>query len=433
MESIFKNRRVDRWTSATLSLLILLAVALGLASSAAPVLAAELTIDSIVIKLRDGAIVDPTGGLTNDEHAVLFAKVQTPFSHVGYTRDGALRLQLLNPLPLDAARAALNRVRMLPQVLYANVIPPAAPARTDATFARKASTVQPPVRRLIVKFRDAATSAAARRNEALARPYVDRLTALANQPLSHERAMSGGAFVVRLFQALSVDQARLLAAHMATDPTIEYAEPDLLMQPLLVPNDSLYVNQWHYMSPPAEMGGVNLPPAWDITTGAASIVVAVIDTGSLPAHPDLVDPNLVSRFIGGYDFISDAPIANDTNGRDADPSDPGDWVTAAESASGFLAGCPVRSSSFHGAHVAGTIGAATGNATGVAGINWVSKILPARALGKCGGIHVRHRGRDALVRRRVGPRRARQCESRPRAQPESRRLCVRWQRTELPL
>ena len=42
-------------------------------------------------------------------------------------------------------------------------------------------------------------------------------------------------------------------------------------------------------------------------------------------------------------------------------------------------------SSWHGTHVSGTIGAASNNALGVAGINWVSKIQPLRVLGKCGG------------------------------------------------
>ena len=101
---------------------MLLIVALGLASLAGPAHASEPMIDSIVIKFRDGALVDPAGGLTDDEQAALLDEIQTPFSHVGYTPDGALRLQLSTALPLDAARAAVNRVRMLPQVLYANVV-----------------------------------------------------------------------------------------------------------------------------------------------------------------------------------------------------------------------------------------------------------------------------------------------------------------------
>ncbi len=385
MGSSFKRGRANPLASARLAVLVFVVALVSLGATTSTALTAEPVIDSIVVKLRDGMLADPSSGLDAKEYAALLDEIRTPFSHVGYTPDGGLRLQLLNPLPLDTARAVVNRVRMMPEVLYANVVPPAATpgavaAGTDGAGQGKPAFVQSLVSRLIVKFRDAATSAAAQRNEPLPTAQVNRLSGLAGQPVNHVRAMSGGAFVVSLFRALPVDQARFLVARLATDPTIEYAERDLLMQPLTVPNDPLYAIQWHYMSPPAEMGGVNLPPAWDITTGSTSIVVAVIDTGNLLAHPDLA-----GRFIGGYDFISDSQIANDGDGRDADPSDPGDWITAAENASGTFAGCGTHNSSFHGSHVAGTIGAATGNSTGVAGINWVSKILPARVLGKCGG------------------------------------------------
>ncbi len=78
-----------------------------------------------------------------------------------------------------------------------------------------------------------------------------------------------------------------------------------------MPNDPSYASQWHYFEP---AGGVNLPAAWDRTTGSASIRVAVIDTGSLPNHPDLA-----GKFVGGYDMIASFPIpGNDGNGRDAD-------------------------------------------------------------------------------------------------------------------
>ena len=74
-------------------------------------------------------------------------------------------------------------------------------------------------------------------------------------------------------------------------------------------------------------------------------------------------------------------VANDGNGRDSDPHDPGDWV--------FTGDCPFytpnKPSSWHGTHVAGTIGARSNNGVGVAGVNWVSPIVPVRVLGKCGG------------------------------------------------
>ena len=122
-----------------------------------------------------------------------------------------------------------------------------------------------------------------------------------------------------------------------------------------------------------------MPQAWDISTGNPNIIVAVIDTGHRP-HVDLA-----SRIIGGYDFISNALAANDGDARDADPQDPGDWITLEESSNGYFAGCPVRDSTWHGTHVAGTISAVTNNGQGVAGVNWGAKLLSVRVLGKCGG------------------------------------------------
>jgi len=85
--------------------------------------------------------------------------------------------------------------------------------------------------------------------------------------------------------------------------------------------------------------------------------------------------------VPGYDFITSVAMANDGNGRDSNPSDPGDWVVANE----CYSGSPASNSSWHGTHTAGTIGAASNNSMGVAGVNWTSKILPVRVLGKCGG------------------------------------------------
>ena len=113
---------------------------------------------------------------------------------------------------------------------------------------------------------------------------------------------------------------------------------------MAVPNDNLFAQQWHYFEP---LGGINLPAAWDVTTGSAAITVAVIDTGILP-HADLA-----GRVAGGFDFIGDTAVSNDGDGRDGNASDPGDY------------GCNGSASSWHGTHVAGTIGAASNNGSGV--------------------------------------------------------------------
>jgi subtilisin family serine protease len=207
---------------------------------------------------------------------------------------------------------------------------------------------------------------------------MDRLSEAAGVPLTYEREMSGDAQVLGLPTRLPLADVQAIADSLSALPEVEYAEPDAIMVPMLTPNDPQYPNQWHYFAPGAGHYGINAPAAWDITTGSSSVVVAVIDTG-ITNHVDLS-----GRTVQGYDFISNSQIANDGSGRDSDPSDPGDWITAAESGSGFFAGCQVHNSSWHGTHTAGTIGAASNNGVGVAGVNWNSKILPVRVLGKCG-------------------------------------------------
>lgn len=134
---------------------------------------------------------------------------------------------------------------------------------------------------------------------------------------------------------------------------------------LNVPNDPWFSYQWHYQI-------INLPQAWDVTTGAAQqsgaeVIVAVIDTGVLLDHPDLK-----SNVIPGFDFISDVTTARDGDGMDSNPNDPGDLAYSSRS-------------SFHGTHVAGTIAANSNNGVGSAGVAWHAKIMPLRVLGQGGG------------------------------------------------
>ncbi len=147
---------------------------------------------------------------------------------------------------------------------------------------------------------------------------------------------------------------------LAHSNSIAYAEPNLIVKPHATPNDQFYGSQWHYPN-------ISLPTAWDTTTGDPSVIVAVLDTGVLLSHPDLND-----NLIDGYDFISDPARARDGDGIDNNPDDPGD---------GGFGGA----SSFHGTHVAGTVGAETNNTIGVAGVAWQTSIMPLRVLGVNGG------------------------------------------------
>ena len=188
--------------------------------------------------------------------------------------------------------------------------------------------------------------------------------------------------------------AESLASRLSQDPNVESVSVDRVRRALWVPNDPLYaagpasgagpaVGQWYLRAPDATwVSAANLPGAWDRTRGASNVVVAVLDSGVLFNHPDLS-----GQLLAGYDFIDNVSVANDGDRRDTDPSDPGDWITAAEDKAlgGFFHGCGASSSSWHGTQTASIIGAATNNGIGMAGIASGAKLLPVRVLGKCGG------------------------------------------------
>jgi serine protease len=159
-------------------------------------------------------------------------------------------------------------------------------------------------------------------------------------------------------------------------------EPNVLMKRAQQPNDTNFAQQWHFGSRTGAASALNMSSTWAITTGTSNITVAVLDTGVLRNHPDLLA--MGSRLLAGYDFVEDVERALDGNGRDADASDPGDWVTAAEANSPAFAQCDVEPSSWHGTFIVGQIGAATNNSQGVAGLNWNANILPVRVSAKCG-------------------------------------------------
>lgn len=147
---------------------------------------------------------------------------------------------------------------------------------------------------------------------------------------------------------------------------IEIAEPNWRRYPFVMPaasatpavNDPFYASQWHYDT-------INLPQAWQ-ELGAhrgAGVVVAVLDTGVLTGHPDLAN-----NLIAGYDYVGDGTRGS----HDNDANDPGDKSINEQR------------SSFHGTHVAGTIGAVANDKGGI-GVAPDVQIMPVRVLGKGGG------------------------------------------------
>ena len=175
---------------------------------------------------------------------------------------------------------------------------------------------------------------------------------------------------------LSVQQGAPLAASLELEtcavaqramavPGVRSAGPNYIYRAFQNnPNDPGFAKQWHYTQIKAQQ-------AWALFGGApgsTSVIAAIIDTGIVLNHPDLA-----GRLIGGHDMISDPTRALDGDGIDANPDDVGDNLGS---------GLP---STFHGTHVGGTVGAATNNSVGVAGMDWSCKLMPIRVLGKGGG------------------------------------------------
>jgi thermitase len=120
----------------------------------------------------------------------------------------------------------------------------------------------------------------------------------------------------------------------------EFLEEDLRVPPMAVPNDYYYGFQWHLRK-------IGAPAAWDISKGSEKVIIAVLDSGVDPGHPDLA-----GKLLQGYNFYDNNYDTNDVTG--------------------------------HGTAVAGVAAAVTDNGLGVAGVGWRCSILPVRVTDRSG-------------------------------------------------
>ena len=231
--------------------------------------------------------------------------------------------------------------------------------------------------RLLVKFRDPPplSSAAA---ASKARSQADEVRSLGMRkslPLARIRETAGGAVVVALPRPMTPDEARQAARLLADDPAVAHVEPDVRVFAMQAA-EPLFASQWNLPGPAeagGSVGGINVTAVWPLTAGQG-ITVAVIDTG-WTRHDELD-----AAWLPSHDFISLDPAgtsdtANDGDGRDHDAADPGDWCST---------GGVDTPSSWHGTAVAGII-AARINGYGGVGVAPGVRILPVRAIGRCGG------------------------------------------------
>jgi serine protease len=252
----------------------------------------------------------------------------------------------------------------------------------------------PNAHRVLVKFRGGAGSVAVVQAESVP-DAVANLASRANLSLRRSRQILGGLHVIEFEPRTAGESLAASLARLRADSSVEYAEPDQRRHvQATIPNDPLFVatsgatGQW-YMQSPSSAGApsaVDAVDAWGITTGSAGVVIADIDTGIRFDHPDLLRAGAGGRLLPGYDFVSDVSVGNEANGPNSDASDPGDWITQADTQTSEFSGCAVSNSSWHGTRVTGILGALTNNSVGVAGMTWSGWMLPVRALGKCGGL-----------------------------------------------
>ncbi len=300
---------------------------------------------------------------------------------------------------------SLLRRTLLPLALLAGagLLGAAVSGEQNKVVARKVPAVDASSvsARVIVKYRNNASVLNTGRATALSADTSGHASALAGAQLASAMGarlgvvLKDGRSISPNSQVLTASgmSSQVLADKLAADSDVEWAVVDQRRFTLGVntPNDPLYADnqttttpvagQWYLRAPTSSIkSAIDVETAWSVTQGNSNLVVAVLDTGIDKTHPDLA-----SKLVAGYDFITDTTIANDGDGRDSDPSDPGDWVTSTEAASGTLKDCTVQDSSWHGTQTASLIGAATNNGIGMAGVAPNVKLMPVRVLGKCGG------------------------------------------------
>jgi serine protease len=152
----------------------------------------------------------------------------------------------------------------------------AGPVLADGRVLDSGLRSQQPYDGFIVRYRDGSgerssprllknslQAALARASGSMRAPSAPRLLAT--------RRLAIGADLIRFDRKLQPQDARALMRAIASDPNVEYVEPNLLLQAWATPNDTRYGEQWHYFE---ATGGLNLPAAWDRATGSGTVVAA---------------------------------------------------------------------------------------------------------------------------------------------------------------
>jgi serine protease len=285
---------------------------------------------------------------------------------------------------MAGARRALSTT--LAQLWWLSLLPLLLPATAWPAPTAAASSG------LIVRLKDAPAHDGAGAADAERWRQVLReagLSGASGRMAPQRRAVGRDQHRLDLGRPLSAEESARWVERLRQRPEVDWVQPDTRERRLSLPSDPLFTQQW-WLQPAGGTDANALPErrrgvpgfvsAWQsgLPNSTAGATVAVLDTGLTP-HPDLA-----GRTLPGHDFVADAAYANDGDGRDADASDPGDWVDTGDLARAEFDGCALTDSSWHGTLIAGLLAAATDNATRGAGIQRQARVLPVRVAGKCG-------------------------------------------------
>jgi serine protease len=292
--------------------------------------------------------------------------------------------------------------------------------------------IGPQASRLVVGFRTTSGNSVTKAIRSRAKAQVMRVTQAQTSEvdvsslsrrtgvaISGSRQLTPSMHAVFLPKTLYGASVDAVLRQLRADPSVAFADVDERRYAHAMPNDPLFLptatasGQWYMQkpstaTPTSDAAATDAVSAWDITKGSSGTVIADVDNGIRFDHPDLLRAGFDSsragfggRLLPGYDFVGQDEnsansallgtflIANDGDGWDPDPSDPGDWIDSTDLANSAVfpsKNCTAGNSSWHGTRVMGVLGALTNNDVGIAGMTWNPYLLPVRALGKCGGL-----------------------------------------------
>jgi serine protease len=337
-------------------------------------------------------------------------------SHFGLSL--VVRLQFMRKISASLAIAALSA--------FLGMTPGSAAAAPEWNPVRSHPVdIGPQASRLVVGFRTTAGNSVIKEIKSRAKTQAIRITQAQTSradvvsllqrtsiATSGSRQFAPSMHVVFLDQPVYGADVAAVLDKLRADPAVAFADVDERRYPHALPNDPLFVptatasGEWYMLAPStatptSDASATDTVSAWGITQGSSGAVIADVDSGVRFDHPDLLRAGFGGRLLPGYDFVSqdlDSSnsaqlgtylVANDGDGWDPDPSDPGDWIDSTDLMNSTVfpsKNCSVEPSSWHGTRVMGVLGALTNNDVGIAGMTWNPYLLPVRALGKCGGL-----------------------------------------------